>query len=69
MSNGNKEILLMVRDPKGLWSFFEDQEAKGEVKPPKEFRTESAAQREGSLLLRDQKIDAYKVFKLMSEHH
>jgi hypothetical protein len=69
MSNANKEILLRVRNPQGLWSFVEDQDAKGEVKPPKEFRTEAAAQREGSIMLRDQQIDAYKVFKLMSEHH
>jgi hypothetical protein len=69
MSNGNKEILLMVRNPQGSWTVFEDPEAKGVARKPKEFRTEAAAQREGSILLRDQHIDAYKVFKLMSEHH
>ncbi len=69
MSNGNKEIVLMVRNPQGLWNFFEDPEAKGIAHKPKEFRTEAAAQREGSIMLRDKMIDAYKIFKLMSEHH
>lgn len=67
MSNGNKEILLSVRDPQGDWLVVQET-VKGRLKT-KEFRTEASAQREGSILLKESKIDAYKVFKLMSVHH
>ena len=67
MSNGNKEILLSVRNPQGDWSLVQET-VKGRLQT-KEFRTEASAQREGSILLKDSKIDAYKVFKLMSVHH
>lgn len=67
MSNGNKEILLSVRDPQGDWSIVQET-VKGRVQT-KEFRTEASAQRDGSILLKEGSIDAYKVFKLMSMHH
>lgn len=57
----------MVRDRKGAWNVVE--EVSGNISRPREFRTESAAQREGSLMLKDEIIDAYKVFKLLTTHH
>lgn len=69
MSNGQKEFMLLVRDAKGKWTLVE--EVVNGVSQPAEYRTESAAQREGSLKLKDQdqKIDAFKVLKTMALHH
>lgn len=74
MSNANinsnsKEILLIVRTPQGAWEPVLEEQINSGPSRPREFRTESAAQREGSLMLKEGKIDAYKVYKLMSLHH
>ena len=67
MSNGNKELILSVRDRTGAWNIIEEK--KGNLTAPKEFRTESAAQREGSMMLNEGKIDAFKVYRLLAVHH
>lgn len=67
MSNGNKEFILHVRDRSGAWTFV--QETIGGKTGSKQFRTESAAQREGSLMLNDKQIDAFHIYKLVASHH
>ena len=67
MLHGNKEIVLSVRDQKGTWTTIDI--IVGGLSRPKEFRTEAAAQREGAVLVKEGKVDAFKIYKLASLHH
>lgn len=64
-----KEVILVVRDTAGHWNVVGKERGDSRPGDPQPFRTEGSAQREGSRLLAEAQIDAFKIFRLVSEHH